>query len=189
VVSVDGYFQQVNPAFERTLGYTDEELLRRPFFDLVHPDDLERTREAMEVLRRGQELHQFENRYVCRDGSIRWLQWNTRPGPSEGLVATAARDVTDSRARKEQEALRHLATLVARRASSMEVFTAVASEVASLLDADFSVIGRYEPDGSLTHVAANPLALVTALGPRMALDGEDLASVVRQSGQPALDRV
>ena len=87
VATVDGYFKQVNPAFERTLGYTTEELLRRPSFDFVHPDDLERTREAMEVLRRGQELHQFENRYVCRDGSIRWLQWNTRPGPSEGLVA------------------------------------------------------------------------------------------------------
>ena len=90
VATVDGCFKQVNPAFERTLGYTTEELLRRPSFDFVHPDDLERTHEAMEVLRRGHELHQFENRYVCRDGSIRWLQWNTRPGPSEGLVAAAA---------------------------------------------------------------------------------------------------
>ena len=110
----------------------------------------------MELLRRGQELHQFENRHVCRDGSIRWLQWNTRPGPEEGLVAAATRDVTDSRARKEHAALRHVATLVARRASPTEVFTAVASEVASLLDADFSVVGRYEPDGSLTHVRGNP---------------------------------
>jgi len=185
VATVEGEFKQVNPAFERTLGYTAEELLRRPSFEFVHPDDLDRTRDAMEVLRRGQELHQFENRYVCRDGSIRWLQWNTRPGPSEGLVAAAARDVTDSRARKEQAALRHVATLVARRAPPTEVFTAVASEVASLLDADFSVIGRYEPDGSLTHVAASPLALVTALGPRMALDGDGLASVIRRSGQPA----
>ena len=93
--------------------------------------------------------------------------------------------MTDSRARKEQAALRHVATLVARRASPTEVFAAVASEVASLLDADFSVIGRYEPDGSLTHVAACPLALLVALGSRMALDGEDLASVVRRNGQPA----
>ena len=60
------------------LGYTAEELLRRPILDFVHPT-IGIAREAMELLRRGQELHQFENRHVCRDGSIRWLQWNTLP--------------------------------------------------------------------------------------------------------------
>jgi predicted ATP-grasp superfamily ATP-dependent carboligase len=56
----------------------------------------------MKVMASGGELREFENRYICRDGSICWLQWNTRVRPAEGLVAAAARDVTDSVARKEQ---------------------------------------------------------------------------------------
>ena len=89
--------------------------------------DVERTRQTIDVLG-SEEIHQFENRYICRDGSIRWLQWNTRPGPGEGLVAAGARDVTDSRAREGQAALRRVATLVAHRAEPAEVFDAVAAE-------------------------------------------------------------
>ena len=74
LATVDGYFLRVNPAFERTLGYTAEELCTRKFFDFIHPDDLEPTYRAMETLGRGEELHQFENRYICRDGTVRWLQ-------------------------------------------------------------------------------------------------------------------
>ena len=91
--TVDGYFKWVNPAFERTLGYTADELVSRPFLDFVHPEDVKRTQLTIDVLG-SEEIHQFENRYICRDGSIRWLQWNTRPGLAEGLVAAGARDVT-----------------------------------------------------------------------------------------------
>jgi PAS domain S-box-containing protein len=185
IATVDGYFLRVNPAFERTLGYTAEELCSRRFFDFVHPDDLERTQEAMEVLGRGEELHQMENRYLCRDGSIRWLQWNSRPGPVDGLVAAAARDITDSRARKEQAALRRVATLVAHRAAPTEVFNAVAAEMASLLEADFWLIGRYEADATMTCLASNGPWLGPEPGVRLALDGDHPASVVRRRGSSA----
>lgn len=49
IATVDGYFVRVNPAFERTLGYTAEEFLSRPFYDFIHPDDLGRTHLAMEA--------------------------------------------------------------------------------------------------------------------------------------------
>src|SRR3954451_16221717 len=97
IAGLDGHFKRVNPAFERTLGYTAQQLLSRPFLDFVHPDDRARTVEAMEVLERGEKLVQFENRYMCSDGSARWLQWSTRPMPDEGLMYAAARDVTDGR--------------------------------------------------------------------------------------------
>jgi PAS domain S-box-containing protein len=185
IATIDGRLKRVNPAFERTLGYPVEELLSRPFFDFVRPEDLERTREAMGTLGRGEELHQFENRYVCRDGSIRWLQWNTRPGPAEGLVAAAARDVTDSRARKEQEALHRVAALVAHGAAPTEVFDAVAAEVASLLVADSSLIGRYEADAMVTYLAASSPALVSRLGAGLPLESDNLAAIVRRSGHSA----
>jgi PAS domain-containing protein len=39
----DGHFQRVNPAGCALLGYSEAELLTRPFLDLVHPEDRERT--------------------------------------------------------------------------------------------------------------------------------------------------
>jgi PAS domain S-box-containing protein len=183
--TVDGHLKRVNPAFERTLGHTAEELLARPFYEFLHPEDLERTRVAMAALGRGEEVHHFENRFICRDGSTRWLQWNARPGPEAGYVAAAARDVTDSRARTEQAALRRVATLVAHGAAPTEVFTAVAAEVASLLRSDYSRIGRYELDGTVTHLAASPSSFPPRPGARLPLDRDPLASVVRRSGQPA----
>ena len=85
---------------------------------------------------------------------------------------------------EEQAALRRVATLVARGGLPGEVFEAVAAEVARLLESDFSLVGRYEADATLTHVASHPLELLSQLGPRTILDGDDLASVVQRSGQP-----
>jgi signal transduction histidine kinase len=92
--------------------------------------------------------------------------------------------VEPERLAEEQAALRRVATLVARGASPADVFEAVAAEVARLLVSDFSLVGRYEPDATLTHVASHPLELLPQLGPRTVLDGDDLASVVQKSGQP-----
>jgi PAS domain S-box-containing protein len=175
IAGLDGYLKRVNPAFERTLGYSSEELLSRPYLDFVHPEDRQRTSEALDALGRGEELVQFENRHVCLDGSERWLEWIARPVPVEGLVYAAARDVTDRRraedelrrAQKmveasrdklriladEQAALRRVATLVASGTAPAKVFAAVAEEVARLFGADDAVIVRLDPDGAATVVA------------------------------------
>jgi PAS domain S-box-containing protein len=185
IMTVDGYFKRVNPAFERTLGYTSEQLLSRPFFDFVHPEDLERTHEAMRVLARGEELHRFENRYICSDGSERWLQWNSRPGPEEGLVCGAARDVTESRERDEHAALRRVATLAAEGVPAFEVFDAVAAEIRQLLRADVTSLMRYEQDATVTVVAASDDGVEIAAGARLPLEGENIAALVRRTGRPA----
>ena len=108
----------------------------------------------MRFMASGGELREFENRYICRDGSICWLQWNTRVRPAAGLIAVAARDVTDSVARKGQAALRRVATVVAHGGARTDVFTAIAEEVAVFLNADETLIGRYEPDATLSYLAA-----------------------------------
>jgi PAS domain S-box-containing protein len=185
IATFDGYLKRVNKAFERTLGYSTEELLSHPFFAFIHPDDQERTREALEALSRGEELHEFENRYIHRDGSIRWLQWNTRLSPAEGLIAAAARDVTDSRARKEQAALRRVATLVAHGAPPTDVFNSVAAEVAPLLAADASLICHYEPDATLTVVAESGVGPLSPADTRFSLVGDNLAVTIHHTGKPA----
>src|SRR6195256_92745 len=182
LATYDGYFRRVNPAFERTLGYTTEELTSRPFLDFVHPEDLERTRAVMKVMASGGELREFESRYICRDGSICWLQWNTRVRPTEGLVAAAARDVTDSVARREQAALRRVGAGGGRGGAPSDVLNAVAAEVAAFLDADLTLIGRYEPDATLSYLAAAGTR-ASRLADRLTLGGANLASNILRSGQ------
>jgi PAS domain S-box-containing protein len=100
VAGMDGYFRELNPAFERVLGYTAEEMMRRPFIEFVHPDDRAATLAEMEKLAAGAVTLHFENRYRRKDGVYRWLWWTSRPDTARGLLFAVARDVTE---RKELE--------------------------------------------------------------------------------------
>src|SRR4029079_19357725 len=84
VAGLDGYFRRLNPAFERTLGYTLEELQSQPFLDFVHPYDREATLAEVARLATGAETISFENRYRCKDGSYVWLAWTARPSVETG---------------------------------------------------------------------------------------------------------
>jgi two-component system, sensor histidine kinase and response regulator len=100
IARFDGYFVRVNPAWERALGLTAEELTMQPFLSFVHPEDRTSTIQAMSALSSGSHVVNFENRYRAGDGSYRWLQWASAPAVEQGVVYAAARDVTD---RKEAE--------------------------------------------------------------------------------------
>ena len=102
--SFDGYFIDVNPAFTRTLGFTAEELVSRPFIDFVHPDDRDPTLAAVvEQTEEGREVLNFQNRYRTKDGSYRWLEWTSRPDPNGRTLIAVARDVTDRKRLEELE--------------------------------------------------------------------------------------
>ncbi len=98
VATLDGRFKAVNPHFAEGIGYTVDEMLATPFVEFIHTDDRENTAEAMGALGRGDDVVNFENRYVCKDGSYRWLSW-VCPAPEEGsdLLYAIARDVTERR--------------------------------------------------------------------------------------------
>ena len=80
-------FIVLNSAWERTLGYSREELLSRRCIDFVHPDDWERTLTETAPLARESTSVSFNNRYRCKDGSHRWLQWNCDSGPKSSSTA------------------------------------------------------------------------------------------------------
>jgi len=102
----NGYFKRLNPAWERTLGFTRSELMSRPFIEFVHPDDRERTQKQNADVRGGGKALGFENRYLCRDGSYRWLRWNAAPDSGKQVIYSVARDITDAkRAEAEREQL------------------------------------------------------------------------------------
>ncbi len=82
----DGYFRRVNPAWTVALGWSAAELCERPWLDFVHPDDLAATVAAGEALAAGAILTSFSNRYRCRDGAYRRLEWQCVPSVSLGLI-------------------------------------------------------------------------------------------------------
>ena len=96
----DGYFKRLNPAWERTLGWSTFELTSRRFIEFVHPDDRERTLAQNREVRGGGRALEFENRYLCKDGTYRWLRWNAAPDATWSVIYSVARDVT---AQKEAE--------------------------------------------------------------------------------------
>jgi diguanylate cyclase (GGDEF)-like protein/PAS domain S-box-containing protein len=98
----DGCFKSVNPAFERTLGYREEDLVGRPFLEFVHPDDLEKTRREAAGLSDGKTTVQFQNRYFDRDGEVHWLEWASVPLPDEHIIYAVARDITERKAMEEE---------------------------------------------------------------------------------------
>jgi PAS domain S-box-containing protein len=102
IAGTDGYFKRVNPAFERTLGWSEEELLSQSFLDFVDPADLAVTQKEIDKLAKGIPTISFENWYNCADGSQRRLAWTASPEPETGLIYAIARDITDQRLKQEQ---------------------------------------------------------------------------------------
>jgi diguanylate cyclase len=94
----DGCFKRVNPAFESILGYRPEELVGCAFLDFVHPDDREKTEREAASLADGAKTVQFQNRYLAKNGDVRWLEWTSLPLSDEGIIYGVARDVTDRKA-------------------------------------------------------------------------------------------
>jgi PAS domain S-box-containing protein len=97
----DGYLKRVNPAWERTLGFTTAELLSRPYLEFVHPDDRAGLVEELGRLQQGQDITAFEMRCPCKDGTIKWTLWNATTLPSQHLIVATGRDITE---RKRTEA-------------------------------------------------------------------------------------
>jgi PAS domain S-box-containing protein len=94
----DGYFQHLNPAWERTLGYSIAELQSRPMIEFVHPDDRERTLAQNRDVRAGGHAVLFENRYRCADGSYKWFLWNAIADVERQTIYSVARDITGRKA-------------------------------------------------------------------------------------------
>jgi PAS domain S-box-containing protein len=159
VAGFDGYFTMLNPAWEGVLGYTVDELCAMPYLDLVHPEDREKaTDEALDILADGETVFRFKNRYRCKDGSYRWLQWSATPSPDHKLIYASARDVTKT-VRMEQglrDANEQLKRLVASREDLLRE--------SSLKNDTLVELGRFKDEATalIVHDLKNPLSVIVA---------------------------
>ncbi len=103
IADMNGNFRLLNSAWEKTLGYTCDELMQESFLNFIHPDDLDATVAIMQELLAQKEIQAFVNRYRYRDGTYRWIEWRARPVGS--LIYAAARDITDRKKAEEERAM------------------------------------------------------------------------------------
>ncbi|NJR22275.1 MAG: PAS domain S-box protein [Richelia sp. CSU_2_1] len=122
IIGFDGYFKRLNPSWSSALGYSIAELLAKPVLEFIHPDDRAATIAEGEKLMAGTPSFYFENRYLCKDGSYKWLLWTASPYSEEGLVYAAGRDITS---RKQAEvALQRQAAAMAAAYDGIAIFNA-----------------------------------------------------------------
>ena len=109
IAEFNGEIVAVNPAWTQVLGWSQSELKGKSFLDFLHPDDDQITSAATQDLAQGVSFPNFENRYLHKDGSYRWLSWTAVPDQS--YIHAVGRDIQVEREaaealRKTEEALR-----------------------------------------------------------------------------------
>jgi PAS domain S-box-containing protein len=94
----DGHLKQLlNTAWETTLGYDSSELLDKPLIEFVHPEDRSSTCQELAQIVTGKGVKNFSNRCLCKNGSLKWIDWSTVPITNSNLIYAIGRDVTESR--------------------------------------------------------------------------------------------
>ncbi|OLC44987.1 MAG: hypothetical protein AUH43_17335 [Acidobacteria bacterium 13_1_40CM_65_14] len=157
IAGTDGYFKRLNPAWSETLGWSDDELRSKPYLDFVHPDDREATIVAASQLADGHTVVQFENRYACRDGSYRWLQWKSVPVPDRDFIYAAARDISEHKASDSR--IRALNDQLEQRVSELN---ALSQELEA-----FSYSVSHDLRAPLRHVTGFAAMLDKSAGPAL----------------------
>ncbi len=103
VCTPEGKFIKVSPSCEKILGYTVDEIFKLGWAKLVHPDDAKRTNREVERQLKGDLVANFTNRFRCKDGTYKTLEWQATPLIG-GIVYATARDITERK--KAEKALR-----------------------------------------------------------------------------------
>ncbi|MES2891587.1 MAG: PAS domain S-box protein, partial [Bacteroidota bacterium] len=91
----NGFFKIINPSWTRILGWTAEEIMTRHSTDLIHPDDRDSTLGVKRNLLQASGIVNFENRFLCKDGTHRWIEWNVVANTTEDTIVSVGRDITE----------------------------------------------------------------------------------------------
>jgi PAS domain S-box-containing protein len=171
IAGFDGYFKRINPAWIQTLGFTQEELMARPYLDFVHPEDRAATVAEAAQLVQGSTTIQFRNRYENRDGSYRWLEWRAIAAIASQTIYAVVREVT-----QEVEVERELRSANLAAATRLALLSALVDgiEVGVILVDRELVVAHWNTEATrLTGIEGDKMlrqpatVLGDAIGPRV----------------------
>jgi PAS domain S-box-containing protein len=135
IASLDGRFKRINPAFQKLLGFSEKEILAKPFVEIVQKDHRAAAEAEVANIVHGNPVANLEVRCACQDGSYRWIAWAAIPVLEEGLFYAYGRDITDrKRAELELEEVHKQLMDTSRRAGMAEVATGVLHNVGNVLN-------------------------------------------------------
>jgi PAS domain S-box-containing protein len=197
VSGFDGYFKRVNPAWQRILAYTEAELLSRPWVELIHPDDRDASVKEAQKAAQGQEIIHFENRFLHKDGTIRWLLWTASPFPEQQVIYAAARDITE---RKEaEETLASYARDLRITHTELEDQAARLAQLVKELEtskrrAEAATATKSAFLANMSHEIRTPLNAILgmttlALGTKLSSEQQDYLTTVKGSAESLLEIV
>lgn len=187
IAGFDGHFKTLNPSWSRTLGWTTEELVAKPWLEFVHPDDKVQTENARSTIVDGQEVYQFENRYICKDGTTRWLSWNSFPYPDRKIMFGVARDVTELK--QAQNELKHSKELLQKVLDNSPL-------AKTLLDGEGNIIYVNKPAGEIFGISQQEILshtydaskwTITGIDDKPIPSGELPFTIVKRTGKNVSD--
>ena len=133
IANLEGYFEIINPNFEKKLGYSQKEMLENKFFNFIHPDDIGATQKELEKLKTGAAIINFVNRFRKKDSTYLWFEWSATPDYSNDKLYAIARDITE----------RKLSVLALQESEE---------KYRDLFDNAFDIIQFVDPQGKILYV-------------------------------------
>jgi PAS domain S-box-containing protein len=157
----DGYPRKVNAAFQRTLGWSEQELLSRPFMEFIFPEDRPAAEEVFERVKTGGAPIVVLVRTLCKDGSHRWINWNAVSLPNRDLLFGAGKDVTERK--QAEEALRRAHGELEQHVAERTAELLAANEALRESEQKFKTLVEMSPDAV---VMCDATGRVTFASPR-----------------------
>ena len=104
ILGDDKKYIKVNSGWTDVLGWSEKDLYSIDFMEIIHPDDVELTYNYVKDLKKNKKIKGVVNRYICKNGDIKWIEWNCRYIEDREVSICTGRDITmliEMKAQKE----------------------------------------------------------------------------------------